>query len=81
MKPVGTPTSYDDEESPDVDDVRMVSEALGTLMWIANSTRPDISFAVNTVARHRERPKQCLWELIKRILRYLRGTEKHGIVY
>ena len=33
-------------------------EVVGSLMWIANQTRPDISNAVRAVARHFHEPKK-----------------------
>lgn len=85
MKPVSTPMypnmDYDDPSSEELVDKRVVREALGTLLWIANCARPDIAFAVNMASRHREKPRKCHWELLKRIFRYLKGTSDRSIVY
>ena len=71
VRTVATPmdacTDYDNLESAELVDIHRVREALGTLLWVANSTRTDIAFAVNYASRHREKPRQCHWELIKRI--------------
>lgn len=48
--------------------------AIGTLLNLSNNTRPDICFAVNYVARFQSDPKNVHWKLVKRILRYLKGT-------
>ena len=37
-------------------------EVVGSLMWIANQTRPDISNAVRAVARHSHEPKKSHWK-------------------
>jgi hypothetical protein len=42
-------------------------------------TRPDIAYAVNQVCLHMHSPCDVHWSLVKRILRYIRGTMSHGI--
>jgi transposase InsO family protein len=49
-------------------------EAVGALNWAALATRPDIAFAVATVARFAANPGVQHWEAVKRIFRYLAGT-------
>ena len=49
-------------------------ELVGGLMWIANTSRPDISNAVREVARHAHNP--CM-----RNVQHLKGTREKGIVY
>lgn len=55
--------------------------AIGALMFLSNSTRPDISVAVNTLSRKVTKPTHESWNAFKRIFRYLRKTEKLGIFY
>ena len=55
--------------------------AVGTLMYLAVSTRPDIAAAVGMVARFVENPGPRHWLAVKRILRYLQGTRDHGLRY
>ena len=45
--------------------------SIGALMYLANSTRPDIAFAVNLLARHSAAPTKHHWLGIKTIIRYL----------
>jgi hypothetical protein len=47
----------------------------------SNSTRPDISFAVNKLAAYTANPGLQHHGAIKRILRYLAGTKTLGIIY
>jgi hypothetical protein len=49
-------------------------EAVSALNWAMLTTRPDISFAVSTVARFSANPGLQHWEAVKRIFRYLAGT-------
>ena len=49
-------------------------EAVGALNWAVLATRPDIAFAVATVARFAANPGPAHWEAVKRIFHYLAGT-------
>ena len=55
--------------------------AIGALMYLANTTRPDIAFAVNLLARYSSAPTRRHWNGIKHILRYLKGTTDMGLFY
>ena len=55
--------------------------AIGALMYLANCTRPDITFAVNLLARFSSAPTQRHWNGIKHIFRYLHGTIDLGLFY
>ena len=55
--------------------------AIGALMYLANSTRPDISFAVNLLARFSASPTKRHWKGIKHIFCYLQGTIDLGLFY
>jgi hypothetical protein len=52
--------------------------AIGALMYLVNSTRPDITFAVNLLDRHSVAPTKCYWTGVKNIFRYLNGTKDLG---
>nr|GEU59594.1 retrotransposon protein, putative, Ty1-copia subclass [Tanacetum cinerariifolium] len=51
------------------------------LMYLTNCTRPDISFAVNLLARFSSSPTKKHWNGIKHVFRYLRGTTDLGLYY
>ncbi|KAL1941168.1 hypothetical protein VTO73DRAFT_7380 [Trametes versicolor] len=51
--------------------------AVGTLMHIAVHTRPDISKAVQSVARFMANPGKPHWQAVKRIFQYLKGTRDY----
>ncbi len=55
--------------------------AVGSLMYASMGTRPDITFAVSTVAQYLENPGWEHWEAVKRIFRYLGGTRDLRLVY
>lgn len=55
--------------------------AVGSLMYLGMNTRPDIAYAVNNLARFNSNPQKEHWTAMKRVLRYLKGTINHGILY
>lgn len=56
-------------------------EAVGSLMYLATATRPDIAHAVSIVSQKLDNPSDGDWKRVKRILRYLKGTVGCGIIY
>ena len=56
-------------------------EAVGSLWYAANCTRPDITFATNAVAQYSQSYGTVQWTAVKRIFRYLCGTVNRGIVF
>ena len=55
--------------------------SIGALMYLANSTRPDIAFAVNLLARHSAAPTKHHWVGIKSIIRYINDTRDLWLFY
>lgn len=54
---------------------------VGSLLYAALSTRPDISHAVSTLAQFVSAPLPQHWEAAMRVLRYLKGTAHLGLIY
>ena len=65
---------------PTLDSTYPYLSVIGALMYLANSTRPDISFTVD-LARSSQAPTRRHWSGVKRVLRYLKGTEDYGLFY
>jgi hypothetical protein len=57
------------------------SQIIGSLMYLASTTRPDISFAVSKLSRYMSNPGDDHWHALKRVLRYLKSTMSFGIHY
>ena len=55
-------------------------QAVGSLMWAAIATRPDIAFAVSLLSQFMEYPGEVHWEAIKRVLRYLKGMKNNKLI-
>ena len=53
---------------------------IGSLLYLTAS-RPDISFSVGVCARFQSNPKESHLMAIKRIFRYLKGTENMCLFY
>ena len=56
-------------------------EVVGSLMWLANMTRPDITDAVRAVARFTNEPGNQHWKAARKILAYVAGTRDVGLIY
>jgi Reverse transcriptase (RNA-dependent DNA polymerase) len=69
------------EGESNIDIKRTYLEAIGSLLFLANRTRPDIEFGVNFLARFSNNPSSEHWAAVKRIFRYLAGTIDLGIHY
>ena len=83
-KLVGTPMCIGleltkDDESKEVDQT-LYRSMIGKLQYVVH-TRPDIALAVGIVARFSAKPKENHMMVVKRILRYLRGTKDYGLWY
>ena len=68
-----------DDESKEVDQT-LYRSMIGKLQYVVH-TRPDISLAVGILARFSTKPKKNQMMAVKRILRYLKGTEDYGLWY
>nr|CCA20622.1 Yokozuna putative [Albugo laibachii Nc14] len=89
--PVRTPICREDSEeegalqpigskaSPRGPTVQVFQSLVGSLLWIARCTRPDIAFAVHRATRRSHAPREGDWLLAKRIAKYLKGTK--GITF
>lgn len=56
-------------------------EAVGSLLFAAQISRPDIQFAVGAVSRFNSNFGYAHWAAVKRIMRYLKGTLNHKLTY
>ena len=54
---------------------------VGSLLYAANNTRPDIAYAVNVLARQVAAPLQLHFNAAKHVLRYLAGTRHLGLTF
>ena len=57
------------------------ASVVGSLMFAMICTRPDIAQAVGAVSRYMADPGRENWEVMKRILRYIKGTSYVALCY
>ena len=50
-------------------------QAIGSLMWAAVATQPDIAFAVSLLSQFLENHGETHWNVTKRVFKYLKGTK------
>jgi hypothetical protein len=62
-------------------DLKLYQEKVGTLLYAAISTRPDISFAVNRLTQHMIAPTVANAKACDRVFRYLAGTKAKGLLF
>ena len=53
------------------------SQIIGSLIYLASATRPDISFAVSKLSRFVSKPGDEHWKALERVLRHLKGTANY----
>jgi len=74
----------DDQESKEQDqptDLKVYQEKVGTLLYAAISTRPDIAYAVNKLTQRMQAPKVRDARACDRVFRYLSGTRAMGLLF
>ncbi len=80
----GTPWDshlVEDNDKLNCYETKMFRRILGQLAYLANGTRPDLTWAVSRLASEISSPSKGAWERIKRLLRYLNGTKELGLRY
>jgi len=65
-----------DERGPET-----YATTIGSLMYAALTTHPDITYAVQRLAQFTKNPRPKHWTAVKRIFRYLKGTRTHALTY
>ena len=68
-------------EEDDTIDKGLYQSVVGSLLYLSTCTRPDIAFAVSNVAKFCSKPTKSHWTAVKRIMRYLKGTTRYGLLY
>ena len=81
-----SPTPYDSsvilgKNKKIVKDRLRYSRMIGSLMYLASATRPDISFTVSRLSKFMSNPGTDHWHALERVMRYLVGTMSYGIQY
>ena len=85
-KPASTPldagTKFTKEsENDSVRTNKPYREVVGSLLYLANGTRPDLAYAVAYMSQFCNNPTDEHWSGLKHILRYLQGTKDRKLCY
>ncbi|KAK8710039.1 hypothetical protein V6N13_145383 [Hibiscus sabdariffa] len=82
-KPVDTPMdaniSFNPTSTPCANKERF-QNIVGKLLYLSH-TRPDITFAVNVLSQHMHQPSVEHMQATLRVLKYLKGTPGHGLIF
>ncbi|CAH2207849.1 jg3075, partial [Pararge aegeria aegeria] len=54
---------------------------IGCIMYVMICTRPDLSSCINILSRYTNKNNKELWQCLKRVLRYLKGTADLKLTY
>jgi hypothetical protein len=57
------------------------SQMIGSLMYLASATRPDISFTVSKLSQFTSNPGDDHWHVLEQVMHYLIGTMDYIIRY
>jgi hypothetical protein len=81
-----SPTPYDPsvtlrKNMKDTRDQLKYSQIVGSLMYLASTTRPDIFFAVSKLSRYMSNLGDDHWHALESVLHYLKDTMSYGIHY
>eukprot|EP00873_Tetraselmis_striata_P035693 jgi/Tetstr1/455957/TSEL_042738.t1 len=54
---------------------------VGSLIWLAVASRPDIAFVVGRLCAYMASPTERHWQIAISVLRYLKGTPSHDLIF
>ncbi|XP_031249592.1 secreted RxLR effector protein 161-like [Pistacia vera] len=77
---MATGTRLGKEDSDQFDQPSLCRSIVGGLQYLTLS-RPDIAFVVNKLSQFLQQPTVNHWTACKRVLRYVKGTLNHGLLF
>ncbi|CCK72699.1 uncharacterized protein KNAG_0L00780 [Huiozyma naganishii CBS 8797] len=84
LKPTHTPLQTHgryEEASPKISNITEYQRLIGTLLFVANTGRPDVAFSVSYLSSFLKDPREVHLLGAKRVLAYLDSTKDQSIVY
>ena len=70
-----------DANSEIFDDNRLYRSMIGSMVYLASCTRPDISYVITKLSEKLEKPTKAHFNACKFLMKYLRGTISKGLFY
>jgi hypothetical protein len=81
VKPKQQQEDIFENESPLFENINRYQQLVGSLIYLSNSTRPDIACAIRSLASKMHSPTEADMVAGKRVLRYLKGTRDLALNY
>ena len=75
------PSASNPSQSIENQTPRRYREIVGSLIYAMTCTRPDICWVVTKLSQHLDNPDDADWVMIKHVLRYVKGTLNHKLLY
>ena len=80
--PLATSIKLNKDEGEPLDTNKYAyNQLIGSLMYLAVCTRPDVAHAVGALAKYLATPTTVHWSVATDVLRYLAGTKDYGITF
>jgi hypothetical protein len=71
----------EEEETFMLERAEKYGKVTGMLSYLMHCTRPDLDFSVTQIQSYTSCPRRTHWRALERVVRYLIGTQNHGIVF
>ena len=68
-------------DNHDQNDMSRYREIVGSLVYAMTCTRPDLAWTVTKLSQHLSNPTEADWITAKHVLRYIKGSMEHKLVY
>ena len=62
-------------------DVNKYRQAIGSLIYLMTSTRPDISYRGGILSKYMHQPRQLHWYFVIRLSKYIKTTQDNSLEY
>jgi hypothetical protein len=79
--PIPTGTDLSSKDTAPLSETVKYQSIVGSLLYCACMTRPDIAHAVSQLSRYVKCPRQLHMNMAKRVIKYLLGTSNVGLFY
>lgn len=57
------------------------ASAVGSIMYTMVCCRPDLAYAMSVINKFMSNPGYAHWEIVKGVLRFIKGTLDHGLSF
>ena len=78
---MSTPLTEEEKKENTNENLKLYKEIVGSVLYAAMMTRPDIACVVGLLSRAMDGPRRVHWIAIRRLFRYLRGTLSLGLTF